>query len=451
MNKNIYSAIIDRLRELIAGTEWEGHVFAVGGCVRDSYLGNNIKDVDLAIDLPMGSIKFAEWLHRKRLTAGRPIYFPKFGTAKLKLKGFGNQEIEIVQTRKGRYDAGTVDCPETVFGSILEDARRRDLTINSLYYDVTRGEILDPLDAGIRDLDAHQLNTPLSPADTFEDDPVRMLRVLRFHARLGWPLRSDIYESMRPYVSGLSEISAPRLGGEFFKAFSESKTLETLDAFRDLGIFDYALPLLNKQLEIDPEAWERIRRMTAIYEAQGNPDPAIMMAILLHNIGLSLMPEPDEKREKEGLGQVHISSKLAKQLVKVMKVDRSVTNDIGFFIANQNRLRKAGPDGANFSDRLLKGLINAAASPERLERLLRFIDIMNQVNDPELKNQTAAIWERAKTRFSTATKMDKAPQKKRKGKNRNTTSEESANTANKKKKRRRWRPRRYSKSSSNKN
>ena len=233
MNKNIYSAIIDRLRELIAGTEWEGHVFAVGGCVRDSYLGNNIKDVDLAIDLPMGSIKFAEWLHRKRLTAGRPIYFPKFGTAKLKLKGFGNQEIEIVQTRKGRYDAGTVDCPETVFGSILEDARRRDLTINSLYYDVTRGEILDPLDAGIRDLDAHQLNTPLSPADTFEDDPVRMLRVLRFHARLGWPLRSDIYESMRPYVSGLSEISAPRLGGEFFKAFSESKTLETLDAFRD--------------------------------------------------------------------------------------------------------------------------------------------------------------------------------------------------------------------------
>lgn len=440
MNSTIYSAIINYLRKTIAGTEWEGHVFTVGGCVRDSYLGNPIKDVDLAIDLPLGSIRFAEWLRNKRLTAGKPICFFKFGTSKFRLKAFRDVEIEAVQTRKGHYDAGNADCPETVFGSILEDARRRDLTINSLYYDISRDRILDPLGTGIADLDAKRLNTPLSPADTFEDDPVRMIRVLRFHSRLGWPLKKNIYKAMRPYVEGLSEISAPRLGGEFFKAISEPRIVETLDAFRDLGIFHQALPELERQLEIEPEGWERIRRMARIYESENNPDAEIMMAILLHRIGLAQMPQPDDELERLGVGLSHISSIKAKALVKVMKVDRNVTNEIGYLIANQNRLRNAGPDGSGLRDRQLHGIINAAATPERLQKLLRFIEIINRATDPALEGQVEAIRRRVQEYYR------HNPQPKPvagRGKKASRSKEEGKKPENKKKSRRRWRPRRH--------
>ncbi len=450
MNSNIYSAIITYLRKIIAGTEWEGHVFAVGGCVRDSYLGNPIKDVDLAIDLPMGSIRFAEWLNRKRLTAGRPINFVKFGTSKFRLKTFRDVEIEAVQTRKGRYDAGNADCPETVFGSILEDARRRDLTINSLYFDISRDELLDPLGTGVPDLDAKALNTPLEPAATFEDDPVRMLRVLRFHSRMGWPLKQNIYEAMRPYVGGLADVSGPRLGGEFFKALSEPKALETIDSFRDLGIFRYALPALERQLELDPADWEKIRRMTAIYEAQNQPDAEIMLAILMHRIGLSAMPDPQEELERLGVGISHVSSKMAKDIVKVMKVDRTVTNEIGYLIANQNRLRRAGADASGLRDRQIHGLINSALTPERLEKLLRFIDILNQVEAPELAGQVAAV--RARVReYNRTHPQAPEPQKNRgrgRGKAKAAPEANAENKPAKKKHKRRWRPRRHSKNSS---
>ncbi|MBD5163968.1 MAG: CCA tRNA nucleotidyltransferase [Bacteroidales bacterium] len=444
MNSKIYSAIVDYLRKTIAGTEWEGHIFTVGGCVRDSYLGNPIKDVDLAIDLPMGSIKFAEWLHHKRLTAGKPINFFKFGTSKFRLKAFRDVEIEAVQTRKGRYDAGNADCPETVFGSILEDARRRDLTINSLYYDISRDQILDPLGTGIADLDARRLNTPLRPRDTFEDDPVRMIRVIRFHSRLGWPLGKNIYEAMRPYVDGLAQVSGPRLGGEFFKSISEPRIVETIDAFKDLGIFHHALPALEQQLQALPDSWDEIRKMTQIYEAQNDPDAEVMMAILLHRIGLSKMSDPGEELERLGIGLSHASSKLAKAIVKVMKVDRNVTNEIGFLISNQNRLRNAGADGSGFRDRQLHGLINAAVTPERLEKLLRFIDILNQATNPELCGQVDAIRSRVKAYYERHG-LPAAPSKPAKHRRRGAKpdSDTTENKQPKKKSRKRWRPRRH--------
>ena len=134
-------------------------------------MGYEIKDLDLAIDLPNGGVKFARWLQKKRLTIGHPIYFLKFGTAKLRLRRFPDDEIEMVQTRREQYTKETSRCPEVCFGSIEDDCYRRDFTVNSLYYDITRRKMVDITGLGIPDMQAGLLRTPLDPDATFNDDP----------------------------------------------------------------------------------------------------------------------------------------------------------------------------------------------------------------------------------------------------------------------------------------
>ena len=138
-----YHSICDHLRRIIRGTEWEGHVFAVGGCCRDEVMGREINDVDLAVDLQDGGVRFARWLDRHGRCASRPVYFERYGTAMLQLRAFRDHEIEIVQTRKGKYTADNAHNPGSVFGTIEDDGLRRDLTVNALFYDLTRRALLD--------------------------------------------------------------------------------------------------------------------------------------------------------------------------------------------------------------------------------------------------------------------------------------------------------------------
>ena len=115
-------------------------------------MGLPIKDVDLAVNMPDGGIAFAEWLRKKKLTIGNPVTFPKYGTARLRLKRFPDDELELVQTRSEKYTDRNSRDPSTAFGSIEEDCLRRDLTINSLYYDISRDRMLDLCGRGIYDM-----------------------------------------------------------------------------------------------------------------------------------------------------------------------------------------------------------------------------------------------------------------------------------------------------------
>ncbi|MDE6581206.1 MAG: tRNA nucleotidyltransferase, partial [Duncaniella sp.] len=179
MNSQEYHRILGYLRGLIEGTQWESHVYAVGGCCRDEIMGEPIKDIDLAIDLPGGGIGFAEWLHERNLIVNNPVTYPKFGTAMVVLKKFPDVELELVQTRKEKYTDKNSRCPETAFGSIEEDCMRRDLTVNSIFHNITSGKAVDITGRGLADIEAHLLRTPADPDVTFDDDPVRILRCIR--------------------------------------------------------------------------------------------------------------------------------------------------------------------------------------------------------------------------------------------------------------------------------
>ena len=100
MDRKTYDSIRMALAEVVKDTEWEGHVYLVGGCVRDEVMKGTVKDIDLAVDLPDGGIRFAGWLQKGGHTATDVVTYPGYGTAMFRLAGHPDNELEAVQTRK---------------------------------------------------------------------------------------------------------------------------------------------------------------------------------------------------------------------------------------------------------------------------------------------------------------------------------------------------------------
>ena len=162
--------------------------FVIGGYVRDCFLGRPNKDIDIVVESTPGlehaGIALAKAIAAK--THARVSVFKNFGTAMLKYKGM---EVEFVGARKESYHRESRN-PIVEDGTLEEDQLRRDFTINAMAFSLNKadfGALVDPF-GGIRDLAAGIIRTPLEPEQTYSDDPLRMLRAIRFAANPGAPL-----------------------------------------------------------------------------------------------------------------------------------------------------------------------------------------------------------------------------------------------------------------------
>lgn len=217
MKLDIYNDIIEYIAEVIKDTEWEGHVYAVGGCCRDVVMGNCPNDIDLAVTLPRGGVKFALWLNDAGLLSEKPVMFFKYDTSMFAFSKYPDYRIECVQTRKLKYSGDNYHHTERAFGSLKQDAHLRDLTINTLYFDISKGKMIDGSGYALNDIKHKIIRTPGSPETIFHDDPVRVLRVIRFAAQLGWKINNHTYSAMKKYVKRLKDVKYPRLHNELVK------------------------------------------------------------------------------------------------------------------------------------------------------------------------------------------------------------------------------------------
>lgn len=369
MTTDDYTRICRYLRDLVEGTQWEGHIYAVGGCCRDQILGVPIKDVDLAVDLPLGGVNFVRWLRKRRLLAAAPVFFIKYSTAMFRLKKFPDIDLEIVQTRSAQYTPETRENPALAFGSLEDDCMRRDLTINSLFYDISRERLIDITGRGVTDINACRLATPVAPDMTFEDDPVRILRLIRFSCALGWPLSADIIEAMRRHAPHLADSSRERIRGEVTRMMGGPDPVKALELMAHIGALPYVLPPVARMIST-PTAdgaesmWQRALRTVAMMPA----DTAARFAALLHDI-TGVENTHSDRSSDHGTA----NGRAAARLLKHLRYDPALVAEIKFLILNHDALCPRGRRSGGVTDRRLRRLAIDCATPQRLDTLVALI------------------------------------------------------------------------------
>ena len=223
-----------------AAKELHMPVYLIGGFVRDKLIGRKTKDADIVcVGDGIGlAHKVAERFNPKPIVS----FFKNFGTAHIKLDEF---EIEFVGARKESYRAESRN-PDVEPGSLEEDQLRRDFTINALAIslnDKDYGKLIDPFD-GQADLERKIIQTPLDPEKTFEDDPLRMMRAIRFAAQLNFTIESKTFEAIRHHTDRIKIITQERITDEFNKILLSPKPSIGLDLLFRSGLLKLIFPQL---------------------------------------------------------------------------------------------------------------------------------------------------------------------------------------------------------------
>ena len=220
--------------------------FVVGGYVRDQLLNRDSYDIDIMVE--GDGISFAKLL-AKELNIKTVVEYNKFGTALIPLEG-GN--IEVASARVEKYESNSRK-PEVKFSNIEQDMSRRDFTINAMGACINPekfGNLYDPF-GGIKDLHKGLLITPLDPDETFIDDPLRMLRAIRFAAQLNFHIASNIIDSISRNVERIKIISWERITEEIIKMLSTNKPSIAFYLLKETNLLKYVFPELNIMPGVD--------------------------------------------------------------------------------------------------------------------------------------------------------------------------------------------------------
>jgi poly(A) polymerase len=233
------------LRAIGNVAEEEGvRAYVVGGYVRDQLLGRQSKDMDIVV-LADG-IEFAKRVAIS-LGKGNVVSYDRFGTAMLDLTGSssedGVEKIEFVTARKESYSKDSRK-PEVEVGTLEDDLSRRDFTINAIAASITadrRGELVDPF-GGRGDLERGVIRTPLDPEKTFDDDPLRLLRAIRFAAQLGFEIEKKTFGAIMRRKERLSIVSQERITDEFMKILGSPQPSVGFKLMLDTGVMRLVFP-----------------------------------------------------------------------------------------------------------------------------------------------------------------------------------------------------------------
>ncbi|WP_207494350.1 CCA tRNA nucleotidyltransferase [Aridibaculum aurantiacum] len=212
--------------------------YLIGGFVRDKIIGRKTKDADI-VCLGDG-IQLADKVAERFSPKPHVSFFKNFGTAQIKLSDL---EIEFVGARKESYRSDSRK-PAVEPGTIEDDQNRRDFTINALAIslnDADYGQLLDPFN-GMEDLENKILRTPLEPAQTFSDDPLRMMRAIRFAAQLNFTIHPETFAAIGEMKDRIRIVSQERITDEFNKIMLTDKPSVGLDLLYKSGLLQLIFP-----------------------------------------------------------------------------------------------------------------------------------------------------------------------------------------------------------------
>ncbi|MFQ3548883.1 MAG: HD domain-containing protein [Armatimonadota bacterium] len=377
MKKEPVEEVIEKLRVATLGTEYEDNLYLVGGIVRDRLLNIHLsEDIDLVLE--GSSADLAHFLHDKLKTT-TPVIYPRFETAMVCL---GNCQIEIVSARKESYVPESRK-PFTEKGKLVDDIYRRDFTINTLLENLHTNEILDLTSSGIEDLNNRIIRTPLDPETTFIDDPLRMLRAIRFSARFGFEIEENTYTALTNNVSRLSIISFERIRDEFVKILMDKSAMDGFEKLRETKLLDVFAPEISAMYGVEQNIYHIYDVWTHSMKVLENmPISAglvMRLSALLHDIG-----KPDTRSVDEN-GNVHfyehqkVGADMAKKLLKKLKFSSNLADEVSHIIAMHLRV---GEYDSQWTDAAVRRLIRDAGKD--LENLILLTECDKNAANPDM-------------------------------------------------------------------
>lgn len=311
LQDNVFKILQETSKEL------EIDCYVVGGYVRDKILGIPNDDIDIVV---VGSgPKMAKAYSKK---VGKEVQiFENFGTAKV-------GDLEFVGARKESYERGSRK-PIVEDGTLTDDLTRRDFTLNALAATINGpgefGEVVD-LFGGLEDLEKGILKTPTDPEITFSDDPLRMLRCVRFAVRFGFRISDETYQALEDNRTRLKIISAERISTEMCKILASPDPGRGIIILKDTGLLDLILPEVSVLDDSGGEGIEHHKNnfihSVKVLEnvAKRSENLWLRWAALLHDIGKEPCKRFDSQEGWSFAGHEHVGAVMCEKVFRRLKL-----------------------------------------------------------------------------------------------------------------------------------
>ena len=330
MNKSSYlymnRCISDRIFSIISDCAHEMGIeaYVIGGYVRDCILARNYKGKDIDIVACGSGIELAKKVAATISPKIRVNYYRTFGTAMFKT---GGKVIEFVGARKESYQRDSRK-PIVEDGSLEDDQNRRDFTINALAISLNKenyGQLIDPFN-GTQDIENGIIRTPLEPGRTFSDDPLRMLRAIRFASQLNFSIHPETFQSIKDNSGRLAIISWERITDELNKTLMGSSPAEGLKLLDEGNLLEQILPEVHNLKGVDIKDKQghkdNFEHTLEVVENVSRKSDSLWLrwAALLHDVA-----KPKTKKYIKGTGWTFhghefIGSKMVPRIFKRLKL-----------------------------------------------------------------------------------------------------------------------------------
>jgi poly(A) polymerase len=318
----LYDKIFLVLSEVVTAHNTEAYV--IGGYVRDCLLKRDHPGKDIDILVIGSGIEMARRVAKRLDPSIKVSVFRNFGTAMLK---YNEYEIEFVGARKESYNRGSRK-PVVETGTLEDDQKRRDFTINTLAISLngeTFGKFLDPFD-GIQDIKDKLIRTPLDPDKTFSDDPLRMMRAIRFASQLKFIIDENTFRSIIKNAERIKIVSSERIVTELNKIIMCDHPSQGFLLLERSGLLEYIFPELNNMRGVEKKEGkahkDNFHHSIKVLDniSHKTNDLWLRWAALLHDVGKPVTKKYSDENGWSFHGHEFIGAKMIPDIFRRMKL-----------------------------------------------------------------------------------------------------------------------------------
>ena len=323
--------LIDKdAKKVIKTLNKAGHeTYLVGGCIRDLLLGHKPKDFDIATSATPEQVH--KTFKRSRLIGRRfRLVHIMFSSRKY---------IEVATFRSGKVKTASDGSivRDNLYGTLKEDAFRRDFSVNGLYYDIQKSQVIDYVD-GLEALNNSEIRMIGKPVERFKEDPVRMIRAIRFKVKLGATIDSKISKSITNQAHLLANIPAARLYDECIKLFHNENACEIFEQLLKFGLLNYLFPQTEKTLFINKTLLNTSKRIK-----NGKPvTPAFLFAVFLWDAQNKRFNELNKKKNSRIFTMTQASEEVISKQTKQVLMPRWLSSRVKDIWLMQYHLENCG-------------------------------------------------------------------------------------------------------------